>query len=74
MLSNERNSVKPTHYDLALFNLDVDGKSSFSYEGTVKIDLELKEKTDSISLNCKQVTIAEGKLDIEGSSCMLVPS
>lgn len=59
-------SVKPVHYDLAIYNLDIKG---FTYDGSVKINLELNEKTQSISLNSKELKITEGSVQVEGSSC-----
>lgn len=54
------------HYDLAIYNVDI---KKFTYDGTVKIHLKLNEKTNSISLNSKELTIAEGSVQVENSSC-----
>lgn len=59
-------SVKPVHYDLAIFDLDT---KAFTYNGSVKISLELKQKTDYILLNSKELKIAEGSIHVEGSKC-----
>ncbi|KAK0933541.1 Aminopeptidase 2 mitochondrial [Friedmanniomyces endolithicus] len=51
-------NVKPTHYDLTLEpNLE-----TFKYNGTVTIDLDVKEDTKSISLNTFEIDIQETKI------------
>lgn len=61
-------SVKPVHYDLAIYDLDT---KAFTYNGTVKIHLELKEKTSAISLNSKELNIAEGSVQVGSSKCKI---
>lgn len=61
-------SVKPVHYDLAIYDLDT---KAFTYNGSVKITLELKEKTSSIILNSKELKIIEGNVQVEGSKCKI---
>lgn len=56
-------NVIPKHYDLTL---EPDFKT-LKYEGTVIIDLDVAEATDSISLNTLELDIHEGKI-ISGSS------
>ncbi|KAI5797320.1 peptidase family M1-domain-containing protein [Pyronema domesticum] len=56
--------VKPTHYELDLHNLNFE---SFTYDGTVKIALNLQEATSSISVNAKELTLNEGEVYIESS-------
>jgi hypothetical protein len=62
--ADPRVSVKPLHYNLELTNLDLE---AFTYDGVVAISLELKEKTNSISLNFKELTLHGGFFAIEGS-------
>ncbi|KAK1807888.1 Aminopeptidase 2 mitochondrial [Friedmanniomyces endolithicus] len=51
-------NVKPTHYDLTLEpNLE-----TFKYNGTVTVDLDVKEDTKSISLNTYEIDIQETKI------------
>lgn len=59
MLTQSPCSVKPTHYKLHIFNLD---RKAFTYDGTVVIDLELKEKTKDIKLNTKQLTFKDANV------------
>lgn len=47
-----------------LYNLDTE---KFTYDGTVKISLQLQEKTSSISVNSKELTLHEGSVDVEGT-------
>lgn len=61
-------SVKPVHYDLAIYDLDT---KAFTYNGSVKISLELKEKTSSILLNSKELNISGGSVQVEGSKCKI---
>lgn len=56
--------VKPTHYELDIHNLNFE---SFTYDGIVKISLQLQEKTGSISLNSKQLTLKEGSVTVEAT-------
>ncbi|KAI5841250.1 peptidase family M1-domain-containing protein [Tricharina praecox] len=56
--------VKPTHYGLDLTNLD---RSSFTYDGTVTISLELKQATRTISINSKQLTLHSGSVYLDSS-------
>ncbi|KAL8747884.1 MAG: hypothetical protein Q9190_000270 [Brigantiaea leucoxantha] len=46
-------NVKPLHYDLTL----EPNFENFSYEGTVKIDVDVKDDTSSISLNSLELDI-----------------
>ncbi|KAJ5895099.1 hypothetical protein N7495_006790 [Penicillium taxi] len=46
-------NVKPVHYDLTL----EPNFEKFTYDGTVVIDLQVKEDTDFISLNSNQIDI-----------------
>lgn len=66
MRTDVLNSVKPVHYDLAIFDLDT---KEFTYNGSVKISLELKQKTSFILLNSKELNISEGSVQVEGSKC-----
>lgn len=59
-----QNSVKPTRYELDLYNLDTD---KFTYDGTVKISLQMQEKTSSISVNSKELTLHEGTFYVEST-------
>ncbi|KAL1998632.1 hypothetical protein VTN02DRAFT_5868 [Thermoascus thermophilus] len=56
-------NVKPLHYDLTLEpNFD-----KFTYEGTVIIDLDVVEDTNSISLNSNQIDIHSTTVLVGGS-------
>lgn len=45
--------------NLHLFNLDLE---NFKYDGRVIIDLDLKEKTNVLKLNTKQLTLKDGSI------------
>ncbi|KAL2216786.1 aminopeptidase [Thermoascus aurantiacus ATCC 26904] len=56
-------NVKPLHYDLTLEpNFD-----NFTYEGTVIIDLDVVEDTNSISLNSNEIDIHSTTISVGGS-------
>lgn len=55
-------NVKPIHYDLTL----EPNFSNFSYQGTVVIDLEVKEDTSSISLNSLEIDVHSSTVTTEG--------
>lgn len=56
-------NVKPHHYDLEV----EPNFKDFTFNGTVKIDLEIKEDTKDISLNSLEIDIKETKLEIGGN-------
>ena len=60
--------MKPTHYELDLFNLNFE---SFTYNGTVKISLALKEKTKAISVNCKELSLNEASIYVEATKATI---
>lgn len=68
MRTNVLDSVKPVHYDLTIYDLDT---TAFTYNGSVKISLELKEKTSSILLNSKELKISEGSVQVKDSKCKI---
>jgi aminopeptidase N len=59
-------SVKPINYDLFLYNLEFLGK--WSYQGTVKIDLEVKFPAKKIVLNAHQLIIHGARLFTQETS------
>ncbi|KAF8468306.1 peptidase family M1-domain-containing protein [Kalaharituber pfeilii] len=66
MASSDRETlpkhIKPTHYNLSLYNLD---REKFTYEGTVAIDVLVNESTSSISLNYKDIKLATASIELE---------
>ncbi|SLM36209.1 aminopeptidase [Lasallia pustulata] len=62
-------NVKPLHYDLTL---EPDFEK-FSYEGTVVIDLEVKEDTSSISLNTLELDIHSTTVSANGTQITSSP-
>lgn len=66
-------SVKPTNYDLSLHNLELSGNGSWSYDGSLQIELEIRKETDTITLNTHELkihsaTISTASGKTEGSS------
>ncbi|KAI9795929.1 MAG: hypothetical protein M1833_006577 [Piccolia ochrophora] len=53
-------SVKPTNYDISLYDLEFGG--NFSYQGTVKIDVDVRNSTKEIVLNAHQLKILKVEL------------
>jgi aminopeptidase N len=58
-------SVKPINYNLSLYNLEFLGK--WSYQGTVKIDLDIKKSAKEIVLNTHQLVLHSAELTTEQS-------
>ncbi|KAK3112457.1 hypothetical protein LTR53_011251, partial [Teratosphaeriaceae sp. CCFEE 6253] len=52
--------VKPTNYAISLF--DLKSGEPWTYQGTVAIDLEVKESTKFITLNTHQLKIHSAEL------------
>ncbi|KAL4804225.1 peptidase family M1-domain-containing protein [Aspergillus unguis] len=62
-------NVKPVHYDLTL----EPNFETFKYDGTVVIDLEVKEDTTSISLNSTEIDIHTAVISSQGSEISSSP-
>ncbi|KAF2432236.1 hypothetical protein EJ08DRAFT_585779 [Tothia fuscella] len=67
MASSDRDvlpdTVKPTNYDIKIHDLELGGK--FSYQGRVKIALEIKKSAKEIVLNTNQLVIHGAELSTE---------
>jgi hypothetical protein len=62
-VANNTNSVKPTNYNISIHDLELGGK--FSYQGRVKIALEIKKSAKEIVLNTNQLVIHGAELSTE---------
>lgn len=62
-------NVKPVHYDLTL---EPDFEK-FTYEGTVIIDLNVNEDTNSISLNTSELDIHTSEIIVDGAVVTSTP-
>jgi aminopeptidase N len=61
------NAIKPTNYDLSLYNLNFGG--TWGYDGTVKITSKVHKDTQELVLNTKELEITGvDVLDQQGSS------
>lgn len=60
-------SIKPTNYDLSLFNLELSG--GWGYDGLVKIDAEVKSSTDEVVLNTKHLEIMGVEVSGKDGGC-----
>jgi aminopeptidase N len=58
-------SVKPINYDLSLYDIEFLGE--WSYQGAVKIELEIKSPAKKIVLNAHQLSIRSAALSFEHS-------
>ncbi|KAF2203294.1 hypothetical protein GQ43DRAFT_479165 [Delitschia confertaspora ATCC 74209] len=61
--------IKPSHYFLSLYDLEFGG--NFTYQGTVKINVNVKagaEKSSEVVLNSYQLTIHSAELELNGST------
>ncbi|KAI9716899.1 MAG: hypothetical protein M1812_005048 [Candelaria pacifica] len=61
-------TVKPTHYALSIYGIELGG--AYSYQGTVKIDLDVKKRTRELVLNTHELKLdsAEVIVQHEGES------
>lgn len=55
-------SVKPVHYELSLYELELGG--GFTFQGTVKIQVEIKEPTREITLNALDIKVHEANVSL----------
>ncbi|KAI9894861.1 MAG: hypothetical protein M1814_000081 [Vezdaea aestivalis] len=53
-------SVKPTNYDLSIYDLELGGK--FSFKGTVKIDISIQRPIENVTLNAQELNIQSAVL------------
>jgi aminopeptidase N len=58
-------TVKPVHYDLSLYDIELGG--AFSFQGTVKITTKVLKNTKSIVLNSHQLKIHDSEVLVEQS-------
>ncbi|MCJ1345080.1 hypothetical protein MMC31_003285 [Peltigera leucophlebia] len=54
--------VKPIHYDLSIYELELGG--GFTFQGTVKIQVEIKEPTREITLNAIDIKVHEANVSL----------
>lgn len=52
--------VKAVNYDIELFDLELGG--AFSFQGIVRVQVNIKSATESIILNAHHLTIHEGEI------------
>lgn len=57
--------VKPTHYNLALRNLDF---AKWTYDGIVAIDIELTEPSDTIKLHAFELKLKSAHVSVGGDA------
>lgn len=57
--------VKPVNYNISLYDLELGGE--FSYQGTVKIDLNVKNATKEIVLNAHQLKVNSAEVYSDGT-------
>lgn len=60
-------SVKPTNYAISIHDVELGG--AFSYQGTVKIDVDIKTSTDEIVLNSHELKIKTARVHVAQSKC-----
>lgn len=58
--------VKPSHYDLSLYDLELGG--AFTFQGTVKINVAITAPTKEILLNAHQLKINNASISSNGQS------
>jgi aminopeptidase N len=62
-------SVKPVHYDISLYDLELEG--NFRYGGTVKIDLEVTRTTKEITLNALELKLHSAEIKSSNGTRMV---
>jgi aminopeptidase N len=60
-------SVKPINYAISLHHLELGG--SFSYQGRVRIELDVKKATKAITLNAHELKIVSAKVHLGEAKC-----
>ncbi|KAG9712971.1 hypothetical protein KCU73_g16677, partial [Aureobasidium melanogenum] len=55
--------VKPSNYAISLFDLELGG--SWTYQGKVDIDVEVKQETKEITLNTHQLKVQSAQISTE---------
>ncbi|KAG9712973.1 hypothetical protein KCU73_g16676, partial [Aureobasidium melanogenum] len=55
--------VKPSNYAISLFDLELGG--SWTYQGKVDIDVEVKQETNEITLNTHQLKVQSAQISAE---------
>jgi hypothetical protein len=63
--------IKPTNYNLSLFNLEFGGK--WGYSGLVKIDAKVSEVAEEIVINTKELEIQSAEVLSGDGNCMCSP-
>jgi hypothetical protein len=63
--------IKPTNYNLSLFDLEFGGV--WSYRGLVKIDSKITEATGEIVINTKELEIQSAEVFGGDGNCMCKP-
>jgi hypothetical protein len=63
--------IKPTNYNLSLFNLEFGGK--WGYTGLVKIDARVSEAAEEIVINTKELEIQSAEVLSGDGNCTCSP-
>ena len=57
-------SIKPINYEISLYDLELGGE--YTFQGTVKIDVDIKKATNEIIINAHQLKLH--RAEISGQS------
>lgn len=57
------------NYDITLYDLELGGE--FSFQGTVKIEAEIKAPTTKITLNSIDIKVHSAEVSINDASCKI---
>jgi hypothetical protein len=63
--------IKPTNYNLSLFDLEFGGK--WGYSGLVKIDTKVSEAVEEVVINTKELEIQSAEVFSGDGNCMFTP-
>ena len=58
------------NYDISLLDLELGG--DFSYQGIVKMEVQVKEATDKIVLNAHQLKVHSAEMTLNGHEGMSI--
>ena len=63
--------MKPINYAISLYDLELGG--AFSYQGTIKIDVDIKNSTKEVILNANQLKVHNAEVIVERTKSKLLP-
>ena len=72
-MADWRISIKPIHYAIELFDIELGG--SFGFQGLVNAEIDIKSPVASLTLNAHQLKVCSAAVDdikVQGGSCIIL--